>query len=131
MIKKYLIYRDYKKNLKKAYPTLKKYFFIKNYFNEVYTVLDLSEVPKMKKDEYGIYWKQQEINNFLIIVSKIFNKYNINEELGVLEIKELNDVSYGITFGIKQSIFNTRKFLFRKILSIILIILTTILIIII
>lgn len=127
-IRNYLLYRDYKRNLVKAMPELKKYSFVKNYFNEFYTVLDLSDVPDINRDEFGRFWKEEEINKFLLTVLRTTSKYNIDEELSILEINEINEVSIGITFGIKPSIFKPRYFLYTKILSIVFIAITSLLI---
>lgn len=125
IINRYLKYRDYKRNLKKIYPTLRqRYNFKTNYFNEFYTVLDLTTVPEQVKQEYGIYWAEHEINKFLLEVQNTVDTVNIHEELGIIEIKEIGIDVYGICFGIKRSIFNPKKHLFFKLLTILLVLVT-------
>lgn len=111
------LYYHFSRNMRKAYPHLKeRYNFTKNLYSEYYTVLDLSEAPDIVKNEYGIYWKENEINRFVLLIKKELKQYDIYDELGVLEIKPLNDTAFGICFGIKPLVFKPRFFVYGSIL---------------
>lgn len=111
-VKLFFIYR---KLIKNNYDSIhnKKHNLRVDYVNRIYTVVNLPDDVK----KYGNKLAQKYISEYINDVDKLFLEIGISEYVGILDIKQEDELDYVIVFGFK--FFNTAK-MANKILLIIL-----------
>lgn len=103
ILKYYWIYR--KQVLKNSKYLAKQHYLNIDNINRMWTVIDLSTIPKDIIDKVGkdaaVY---TEIKKYINTFNRDLGYLELNELVNVYEIKSLENTRYGITFG--YSLYN-------------------------
>lgn len=125
LFKSFRFFNVYKKNILKNETYLsEKYGLEFNTWFELYTTIDLSDAPQNLIDQYGSALAEHEIKKYINSFNNDLPKLELEELVNLYEIKKINDLLYGVAFG--YSLMNNRKLLSIKMLTFILLCITTI-----
>lgn len=101
VIKYFLIYR--KQILKSKKYLEKNYGLNIDKIYRLWTVIDLSQIPKDLLDKYGEdACTETELKKYINFFNKDLHKLELDDLINFYEIKSLPNNKYGITFGYSQ-----------------------------